>query len=121
MSKTPSNQPNTSLLGQITQLNHITKEYSSFIFGVLDTLPILRWVGYGFLVLGLFDTIEIFIPAKFMNPSWEFQTFGALVERVTVPLIGFVLVFFFFFLMIRRPPRSTLFPYTTLFRSELFR
>src|SRR2546430_6172937 len=27
-------------------------------------------------------------------------------------------VFFFFFLMIRRPPRSTLFPYTTLFRSN---
>src|SRR5437899_7168046 len=26
----------------------------------------------------------------------------------------------FFFLMIRRPPRSTLFPYTTLFRSSLF-
>ena len=26
---------------------------------------------------------------------------------------------FFFFLMIRRPPRSTLFPYTTLFRSNL--
>src|SRR2546422_11334114 len=25
---------------------------------------------------------------------------------------------FFFFLMIRRPPRSTLFPYTTLFRSQ---
>src|SRR5215470_19256700 len=33
----------------------------------------------------------------------------------------FILVFFFlifFFLMIRRPPRSTLFPYTTLFRSR---
>src|SRR5437870_9038369 len=27
--------------------------------------------------------------------------------------------FYFFFLMIRRPPRSTLFPYTTLFRSAL--
>src|SRR5580704_14286130 len=27
--------------------------------------------------------------------------------------------FFFFFLMIRRPPRSTLFPYTTLFRSPV--
>src|SRR5438093_2573330 len=26
-------------------------------------------------------------------------------------------LFFFFFLLIRRPPRSTLFPYTTLFRS----
>src|SRR5215813_14425953 len=30
-----------------------------------------------------------------------------------------LLFFCFFFLMIRRPPRSTLFPYTTLFRSEL--
>src|SRR2546430_14355972 len=27
--------------------------------------------------------------------------------------------YFFFFLMIRRPPRSTLFPYTTLFRSSV--
>src|ERR1022692_3574592 len=30
-----------------------------------------------------------------------------------------VLFLFFFFLMIRRPPRSTLFPYTTLFRSRI--
>src|SRR2546422_7057734 len=29
-----------------------------------------------------------------------------------------LLLFIFFFLMIRRPPRSTLFPYTTLFRSS---
>src|SRR6266542_6263195 len=32
-------------------------------------------------------------------------------------LAHFVRFIFFFFLMIRRPPRSTLFPYTTLFRS----
>src|SRR5437667_8018876 len=31
--------------------------------------------------------------------------------------LSYFLSFFFFFLMIRRPPRSTLFPYTTLFRS----
>src|SRR2546422_7236116 len=30
-----------------------------------------------------------------------------------------MLFFIFFFLMIRRPPRSTLFPYTTLFRSSI--
>src|SRR2546422_5497278 len=30
-------------------------------------------------------------------------------------------IYLFFFLMIRRPPRSTLFPYTTLFRSSLER
>src|ERR1039457_4867864 len=35
-------------------------------------------------------------------------------HRVCVNVIDFI---FFFFLMIRRPPRSTLFPYTTLFRS----
>src|SRR2546427_4984928 len=33
-------------------------------------------------------------------------------------LCSIVFVIFFFFLMIRRPPRSTLFPYTTLFRSS---
>src|SRR2546425_10457411 len=32
--------------------------------------------------------------------------------------LRFLMLFLFFFLMIRRPPRSTLFPYTTLFRSE---
>src|SRR6266508_34464 len=38
---------------------------------------------------------------------------------IFLSIISFLnyLFFFFFFLMIRRPPRSTLFPYTTLFRS----
>src|SRR2546427_6371492 len=36
-------------------------------------------------------------------------------------LVFLFLLFFFFFLMIRRPPRSTLFPYTTLFRSARIR
>src|SRR5437879_13314032 len=34
------------------------------------------------------------------------------------PLPSIFLLSLFFFLMIRRPPRSTLFPYTTLFRSK---
>src|SRR5688572_32644663 len=33
---------------------------------------------------------------------------------------AFYFVLFFFFVMIRRPPRSTLFPYTTLFRSSAY-
>src|SRR3712207_6991317 len=39
--------------------------------------------------------------------------------RILMLLHGLIYeaVLFFFFLMIRRPPRSTLFPYTTLFRS----
>src|SRR4029453_19436291 len=38
-------------------------------------------------------------------------------ERLTVTTL--YVFCFFFFLMIRRPPRSTLFPYTTLFRSAI--
>src|SRR2546422_11563189 len=43
-----------------------------------------------------------------------------LVTTVLLPPVAILepfLRFLFFFLMIRRPPRSTLFPYTTLFRS----
>src|SRR6266545_6191913 len=40
---------------------------------------------------------------------WRFYTIFA---------FAMLCLFFFFFLMIRRPPRSTLFPYTTLFRSR---
>src|SRR6202040_4426866 len=41
----------------------------------------------------------------------------SLVYVMYIELVLFPFFFFFFFLMIRRPPRSTLFPYTTLFRS----
>src|SRR5216684_1135895 len=37
---------------------------------------------------------------------------------IILRLLSLFCFFFFFFLMIRRPPRSTLFPYTTLFRSR---
>src|ERR1044071_10122932 len=45
-----------------------------------------------------------------------------LLDEDTVLYVIQVLKFLFynFFLMIRRPPRSTLFPYTTLFRSRIF-
>src|SRR5574339_427317 len=46
----------------------------------------------------------------------ELQSPGDLVCRLLLEKKK-IKFFFFFFLMIRRPPRSTLFPYTTLFRS----
>src|SRR5271166_6671162 len=36
---------------------------------------------------------------------------------IALPCATYFIFIYFFFLMIRRPPRSTLFPYTTLFRS----
>src|SRR3989442_16041062 len=44
---------------------------------------------------------------------------GVLDSRYRSPASCAGEIMFFFFLMIRRPPRSTLFPYTTLFRSAL--
>ena len=44
---------------------------------------------------------------------------GAWIGFGVVTLHDVVRIFHFFFLMIRRPPRSTLFPYTTLFRSAV--
>src|SRR5690242_21820521 len=43
--------------------------------------------------------------------------FFCLFLSFSVSSYSLLILFFFFFLMIRRPPRSTLFPYTTLFRS----
>src|SRR5712675_319340 len=40
-----------------------------------------------------------------------------MINYIIFSYISYKFVCFFFFLMIRRPPRSTLFPYTTLFRS----
>src|SRR5205085_11528434 len=47
----------------------------------------------------------------------RFQSLSSCFTLSLVPRFYFFSLFFFFFLMIRRPPRSTLFPYTTLFRS----
>lgn len=68
-------------------------ELWQFNTGLVRSLDLFHWVGYGFLLLTLFDLFEIFVPPRFMNPVWEFQMLGALVERVPVPLIGLVLVF----------------------------
>jgi hypothetical protein len=53
----------------------------------------LRFVGYILLILSLIDFIDILIPFKFINPVWEFQTIGALVEHAPLSLIGLVFVF----------------------------
>src|SRR6266508_6311124 len=44
----------------------------------------------------------------------KFEILFSVKLQKSVPMVFFL----FFFLMIRRPPRSTLFPYTTLFRSH---
>jgi hypothetical protein len=58
------------------------------------TAPMWRWTGYALLLLSVFDTIESAIPVNFMNPEWELQFMGSVIERSPVPLLGFMFVFF---------------------------
>jgi hypothetical protein len=57
-------------------------------------LYLFRAVGYGLLLLTLFDVVSAIVPPQFSNPGWQFQTAGGFVERSAVPLIGFILVFY---------------------------
>ncbi|MBD1858304.1 MULTISPECIES: HpsJ-like protein, cyanoexosortase A-associated [Leptolyngbya] len=53
----------------------------------------LRIVGYGILVLCVFDLVDLLYPFQVFNSDWEFNTVGNLVERVGFPLVGFGLIF----------------------------
>jgi hypothetical protein len=57
-------------------------------------LLLFRTVGYGLLLLTLFDVISALVPLQLSNPGWQFQTAGGFVERSAVPLIGFILAFY---------------------------
>ncbi|MBW4450206.1 MAG: HpsJ family protein [Spirirestis rafaelensis WJT71-NPBG6] len=70
----------------IDRFTPLIQELEAFAFSQQGSMSILRSLGYGLLLLAFFDIVEMFVPPNFMNPAWEFQTFGALVERVPVPL-----------------------------------
>ena len=55
---------------------------------------ILRLVGYGLLLMAVVDLTFLLIPPQLMNPLWEFQTVGAIIERIPVALLGIVLVYY---------------------------
>src|SRR5262249_14756638 len=58
----------------------------------------------------------LLVSSSHLAPLLSTSVLTSLCLPILLSLIPFSL--FFFFLMIRRPPRSTLFPYTTLFRSR---
>lgn len=66
---------------------------SKSLNSLLGVINLCRLVGYSMLLLTIFDILDIAIPLQIMNPAWEFQTMGALVERVAIPLVALLLVF----------------------------
>jgi len=53
---------------------------------------VLRLTGYALLLLTLVDTLAIVLPPQLLDPAWELETIGRLVERTPVPLIGLTLI-----------------------------
>ncbi|MCU0566280.1 MAG: HpsJ family protein [Oculatellaceae cyanobacterium Prado106] len=54
---------------------------------------LLRQIGYGLFLLVLIEFADIWIPAQFMNPSWELQAIGSMVEKVPLLWFGLALIF----------------------------
>jgi len=55
---------------------------------------ILRLVGYGLLLMATIDILFLIIPPQLMNPVWEFETTGTIIERIPVTLIAIVLIYY---------------------------
>lgn len=55
---------------------------------------LFRLAGYGLLVLTAFDLGTILLPPRLMDPVWELEAIGSVIERIPVPLIAMVLIFF---------------------------
>ena len=58
------------------------------------TISIIRIVGFGLLMMSVVDFLNLLIPLKLMNPDWELQTIGAVIERIPVTFLGIVFVFY---------------------------
>jgi len=58
------------------------------------TISILRVVGYGLLTMAVIDIANLSIPLRLMNPEWEFNLIGSIIERIPVTFLGIVFILF---------------------------
>jgi hypothetical protein len=78
----------------LMSLDSKVDKLGNFSLNLLRTLPLWRLVGYALLFLFVIDMLEILIPPNFLNPEWEFNALGEIIERIPVPLLAFLLIFY---------------------------
>lgn len=59
----------------------------------LFSIAMFRLVGYGLILFAILDWINILIPVRWLDSAWMFNSTGAIIERVAVPLLALALVF----------------------------
>src|SRR5260370_414467 len=86
---------------------------------VLKALDAMKARGAELLDVSISDLHELMHQSGLVDHEFKFDLADYLARHPDAPVktLGEILDRVLFFLMIRRPPRSTLFPYTTLFRS----
>lgn len=62
--------------------------------GASRSIAAFRVVGYGLLIMSLFDLVSILVRVKSLDANVLLQTAGAIIERTPVPVLGFLLIFF---------------------------
>ena len=65
-----------------------------FSLNMLRSIAIWRLIGYALLFLFALDLAEIIIPPRPLDPAWQFEVLGQIVERVPIPLISFIFIFY---------------------------
>ncbi len=58
------------------------------------TFKLVNLLGYVLLAFMAIDYVAILFPPQLLNPNWELNTIGKIIETVFVTLLGFMLVFF---------------------------
>lgn len=76
------------------QEGKVIKAVQQFSARLATSIFPFRYVGYGLMALVLIDWLTILIPPSPLNPIWEFQTFGSLVDRAPVLLIAVLFSFY---------------------------
>ena len=93
--KKPDNKPKkTAPPPAPVSMEQKVAKLGTFSLNMLRSIALWRLVGYALLFLFVLDLAEIFIPPSPLDPQWQFQSLGQVVERVPIPLISFLLIFY---------------------------
>jgi hypothetical protein len=60
----------------------------------LSSIAAFRIVGYGLIIFAIVDWLNILFPIRWLDVAWTFNSIGAIIERVAVPLLALPLIFF---------------------------
>lgn len=94
MSALPDPDPIPPEQSSVTPSDPRVNELWEFSRSQLPSLALAHCIGYGLLLFTLITAVDLLIPPQLLNPTWELQALGGVVERVVpIGLVGAVLVF----------------------------